>query len=259
MQTIGDYQLTIDDFGRKTTTYTQTMKRIDEDWKNIYNSRKTIEELEFMINNHSNLSNMCPQKILDLVSTTKNVSAEERNPILVGLFDFVDEFELAGRLILQSLRPQIDFLIRNTYFADVEERASTILSVAIERIMSWRPTSPEFCHFNLYQAISRSIRNGARKWNLWNKEQLGLDFSTFESKPESKSTDLNELIEWIIDIAKIDRETAVMLVLTRTGYLTINHFSESSGVSPQTLRQRRSRAEISIRKNLSKEGYRIAI
>lgn len=237
-----------------------TLQRFNKDWKSISQSRKTREELQVMIAAHAKLQGLTPQEIFNLVGNTKNISHEKRDPVLTALFDLVNKSELAARLILQSLQPQIGYLVRITNFADPEERAATILSIAAERIMLWRPKSDRFCHLKLYFSIYRRTMNVAKQWNRWEGEIDDSESVDGSVMPDATShpTSLDTLINWVANFGKVNQQTAEMVVLTRGGYSTIGHFSKDSGISQQTLRQRRLRAEDNIKNYFSRTGQSIA-
>lgn len=233
-------------------TIPNTMQRFDKDWGQLHKSQKTVRELQSMISTNAYLRNSKPEEILTLVGSTKDVSHKDRDPILTGLFDFIGENELASRLILQSLRPQIGYLIRNTNFADIEERASTILFLATERILSWRPKSDQFCHLSLYRSIYRSTMTSAKKWYHWENKNKSIEPENVRSEsPDFIS--IHGLIDWVSEYGKVDQPTAKMIVLTRGKYLSMDDVSRDCGVSQQTLRQRRLRAENNIRNHLTKD------
>ncbi len=220
-----------------------------------------------MIKNDKHLAGSTPQKIMRTIEDSKNVSRQERDAVLAGLFSFVGKIELASRIILQSLKPQIAYLTRITHFADAEERTSTIMSFAAERIMSWRPKTSEFCHLSLYRFIFKRTMNMARKWQNWATVLSASDcetvfekqtsnkavFSKYKSlEPESVLT--NFLVEWVADLAKTDLQTAEMVVLTRGGFSSVSYFSDILGLNPKSLRQRRLRVEQELKKKLSQQS-----
>ncbi len=220
-----------------------------------------------MIKNDKHLAGSTPQKIIRTIENTKDVSRHERDNVLAGLFSFVGKIELASRIILQSLKPQVAYLTRITHFADLEERTSTIMSFAAERIMSWRPKTSEFCHLSLYRFIFKRTMNMARKWENWATVLPDSDYETVLekhtsdkavfSKYESLEPDsvlINFLIEWVADLAKIDQQTAEMVVMTRGGFSSVRCFSDILGLNPKSLRQRRLRVEQELKRKLSQQS-----
>ena len=227
---------------------TSTINRIDQDWIQLCQSSKTRRELQSMIQESELLYSYTPRQIIQIIGNTRNAPVEERDMILGGLFPFVDSSELACRMILHSLRPQIVHLVQKTLFADAEERASTILSIASERILSWRPKTHNFCHLSLYRSIARTTKAIAEKWEKW--EVAIPPGKDCENEPFL----IDILIKWIADEARVDYQTASMVVLTRCEYYSIQYFSEQLGEDPKTLRQRRLRVEKQIREFLKNEG-----
>ena len=243
--------------------YTNTLKLFDKDWALISGSPKTRSHLAWMAKEHHLLQGLKPSEIIHIIGNTKDISRHKRDPILLGLFDFVTIDELAGRLILQSLRPQVVSLVHQMNYADAEERASSLFSIAAERIMIWHPRFHEFCHWRLYMSVTKNAVRLSKKWQRWNINSPQPDFA------DPKRTDLVEnndienndienndifsippLIQWVKDICNTDATTAEVLVLTRIGHTTISAISESLRIDARTLRQRRRRAEIRLKERL---------
>ncbi len=203
-----------------------------------------------MIDNHHQLTQFSPREIFEIVGAMEDMPSDKRNPILAGLFHFINKFKLASRLILQSFKPQIWYLLKITYFADSEERASTILTIATEEIMSWKPSQDEFCHFNLYRVIRQRTLEVANKWNVWECEtpfEILPEIFTY-NEPEHDQLQLDYLTKWIEQVANVDQEIASVIVLTRGGIATISQLAENMAIRPESLRQRRMRAEQKLKR-----------
>jgi predicted RNA polymerase sigma factor len=61
----------------------------------------------------------------------------------------------------------------------------------------------------------------------------------------------DHLVEWVQRHGRIREDAARLVVLTRTAGVSVEELASAQNVDPQTLRQRRLRAERRVRQNLA--------
>jgi DNA-directed RNA polymerase specialized sigma24 family protein len=180
-----------------------------------------------------------------------------RDRVLAALLDRFEDDPVARRLALQVVLPGIKSLIDGLRGWDVEERAARVVATAIEVLAhcSAEParTPPSFRVFTntRRRALRAAIRDRSEPVVLVD------DFTRFQSTDglEAKNGDekqrLEELVDWVRQRGGLREETARLVVLTRTGGVSVEDLAAMSDMNPQTLRQQRLRAERRLRRSLS--------
>ena len=69
-----------------------------------------------------------------------------------------------------------------------------------------------------------------------------------ERKPEVEQ--INELVEWVRQRARVRDNAARLVVMTRVAGVTVDELATAQNVDPQTLRQRRLRTERRVRQGV---------
>jgi predicted RNA polymerase sigma factor len=82
------------------------------------------------------------------------------------------------------------------------------------------------------------------------------DYTHLETRgdPPHGSNDTDgsgHLIEWVQRHGRIQEDAARLVVLTRTAGVSVQELASAEDVDPQTMRQRRLRAERRVRQNLA--------
>jgi predicted RNA polymerase sigma factor len=82
------------------------------------------------------------------------------------------------------------------------------------------------------------------------------DYTHLEARGDpphgSNDTDgFDHLIEWVQRHGRIREDAARLVVLTRTAGVSVQELASAQDVDPQTMRQRRLRAERRVRQNLA--------
>jgi DNA-directed RNA polymerase specialized sigma24 family protein len=81
------------------------------------------------------------------------------------------------------------------------------------------------------------------------------DYSTLEADDdtpdrETEAQQIDELVEWVRQRARVRDDAARLVVMTRVAGVSVDEVAAAQGVDPQTLRQRRLRTEHRVRQSL---------
>ena len=82
------------------------------------------------------------------------------------------------------------------------------------------------------------------------------DFSHLKAEDDraegkSEAQQINELVEWVRQRARVRDDVARLVVMTRVAGLSVDELAAAQDVDPQTLRQRRLRTERRVRQSLA--------
>jgi DNA-directed RNA polymerase specialized sigma24 family protein len=86
---------------------------------------------------------------------------------------------------------------------------------------------------------------------LFVDDYAGLDEGDEVELLPSEEQRLDHLVAWVQERAQLRPDSARLVVLTRAGGFSVDELAAVESVDPQTLRQRRLRAERRVRQGLS--------
>lgn len=180
----------------------------------------------------------------------------ERDQVLGALLVRVPQEALAQRVALQVVLPGLKSLINGIRGWDVEERAARVVATALE-VISWCASEPAGTppSFRIYTNTRRRVLRAAIRDRsepvLFVDDYSGLDeYDEVELLP-SEDRRLDLLVAWVQERGRLLPDSARMVVLTRAGGFSIDELAAVESLDPQTLRQRRLRAERRVRQGLS--------
>jgi len=180
----------------------------------------------------------------------------ERDQALAALLERVPQEALAQRVALQVVLPGLKSLIAGIRGWDIEERAARVVATALD-VISWCASEPAGTppSFRIYTNTRRRVLRAAIRARsepvVFVESYGGLD-ETAEVKDElSEEQRLDQLVTLLRQRGQLRTEAARLVVMTRAGGLSIDDLAVTDSVDPQTLRQRRLRAERRVRQGLS--------
>lgn len=215
---------------------------LDYDWKILVRSsaaRKAIRTWQAegvaVLADVTNLNDL-------LTWTKQGIDPAESDKVLAALAGRSSHDEVAARALLQCLAPGLCRLA-SKYGARNPEVATEVIGAAYERIRTYpierRPRAIAAnvladTHQKLWRARQRKV-----------VETCALEEMTAAAAPvdTTATEELLGLIATAVRTGKLTREAAEVIVLTRVYDVDIASIADSEGVDPQTLRQRRRRAE----------------
>jgi hypothetical protein len=180
----------------------------------------------------------------------------ERDQVLSALLERATDEALARRVALQIVLPGLKSLINGIRGWDVEERAARVVTTALD-VISWCATEPAGTppSFRIYANTRRRVlRSAIRERSeplVFVDDYRQLDGGEEVPLGPSEDERFEHLVEWIRERGRIRDDAARLVVLTRTAGVSVDELATAEGVDPQTLRQRRLRAERRVRASLS--------
>jgi predicted RNA polymerase sigma factor len=152
--------------------------------------------------------------------------------------------------------PGVKNLIDGIRGWDVEERAARVVATTVD-VLAWCAAEPAGTppSFRIYANTRRRILRSAVRHR---SEPLMFvdDYTHLEARGDpphdTNDTDGSDhLIEWVQRHGRIREDAARLVVLTRTAGVSVEELASAEDVDPQTMRQRRLRAERRVRQNLA--------
>ena len=236
---------------------TEVIRRLEAEWQMIADSWWLRRRLEAWEVDDPRLSFEDGHCLVAAAQRRDASSWWERDSVLAGLLDrFVDD-RVARRVALQVVLPGVKSLIDGVRAWDVEERAARVVATAIE-VLAHCAAEPAGTppSFRVYANTRRRVLRAAIKHR---SEPLVLvdDFSHLEDVAHpglsmaNEEQRLDELVEWVRQRGRLREDAARLVVLTRAGEVSIDKLAAIHDVDPQTMRQRRLRAEHQLRRSLT--------
>ena len=184
------------------------------------------------------------------------VTWSERDQVLAALLERVPQEALAQRVGLQVVLPGLKTLINGIRGWDIEERAARVVATALD-VISWcaaepAGTPPSFrIYTNTRRRVLRTAIRDRSEPVLFVDDYQGLDEGAEGSDGQSEEQRLDRLVAWVQERGRLRPDAARLVVLTRVGGFSVDELAAVESVDPQTLRQRRLRAERRVRQGLS--------
>ena len=232
------------------------IRRLDAEWRILAQSRWLRERLECWGSSDSRLAFADGVELVEAAQRRDVVSWSERDQVLAALLERVRQEALAQRVALQVVLPGLKSLINGIRGWDVEERASRVVATALD-VISWCAAEPAGTppSFRIYtntrrRVLRTAIRDRSEPVRFVDDYQ-GLDEGAEGTDEHSEEQRLDRLVAWVQERGRLRPDAARLVVLTRAGGFSVGELAAVESVDPQTLRQRRLRAEQRVRQSLS--------
>jgi hypothetical protein len=238
-----------------SASQTELMRRLDAEWRVLAGSRLLRERLHSWAVDDERLAFDDGDQLVEAAQRRDAVSWADRDKVLAALLERATDDALARRVALQVVLPGVKSLINGIRGWDVEERAARVVTTALD-VISWCATEPAGTppSFRIYTNTRRRVLRSAVRAR---SEPVVFvdDYSHLESgdnvpdrKPEVEQ--INDLVEWVRQRARVRDDAARLVVMTRVAGVSVDELAAAQDVDPQTLRQRRLRAERRVRESL---------
>lgn len=229
--------------------------RLDAEWLVLSQSRWLRERLECWASSDPRLDFADGDELVVAAQRRDATSWAERDQVLAALLERVPREALAQRVALQVVLPGLKSLINGIRGWDVEERAARVVATALD-VISWCASEPAGTppSFRIYTNTRRRVlRTAIRDRSepvLFVDDYVGLDEGDEVELLPSEEQRLHRLVAWVAERGRLRPDAARLVVLTRAGGFSVDELAAVESVDPQTLRQRRLRAEQRVRQSL---------
>lgn len=238
---------------------TKTIRYLQDEWQRVADSEELFASVKRWTHHHPLLASRSPNEIISLVVQPGWDRERKRDEALGCLLQHSHE-PLSQLMVIQSLLPQVTHLIDKSWIHDTDEFAAYVIAMIAEMISGWQKQDIICVHWWLYRNIQTRVLQSRQILRQFWQHETQMNDTPIEEKaklipepaPEpGTSTSLPDLISLVMQQGDLDRLTAELVVLTRTGCLTVESMSRTTGLAPQTLRRKRLRAEKRLRSRLS--------
>ena len=238
---------------------TTTIRYLQDEWQKVADSEELFASVKRWTHRHPLLAHRTPAEIISLVVRPGWHRERKRDEALGCLLEHSHE-PLSQLMVIQSLLPQVTHLIDRSWIRDADEFAAYVIAVITEMISDWQRGDIICVHWWLYRNIQTRVLQSTQIWRQFWQHEAQMNETRIEEEAEQipetapepgTSASLPDLISMVMQQGSLDRLTAELVVLTRTGCLTVESMSRTTGLAPQTLRRRRLRAEERLRARLS--------
>ena len=235
---------------------TELIHRLEAEWRVLARSRWLRGRLRAWAAEDDRLAFDDGDQLLAAAQSRIAASWTERDQVLAALLKRATDDTVARRVALQVVLPGVKNLIDGIRGWDVEERAARVLATTVD-VLAWCAVEPAGTppSFRIYANTRRRILRSAVRHR---SEPLVFvdDYTHLEARGDpphgSNDTDGSDhLIEWVQRHGRIREDAARLVVLTRTAGVSVQELASAQDVDPQTMRQRRLRAERRVRQNLA--------
>jgi predicted RNA polymerase sigma factor len=157
---------------------------------------------------------------------------------------------------LQVVLPGVKSLIDGVRGWDVDERAARVVATAVD-VLAWcasepAGTPPSFrVYANTRRRVLRSAVRDRSEPVVFVEDYAHLEPGDDTPVDKGETERFDDLIEWVRRHGRVQEDAARLVVLTRTAGVSVEELAAAQNVDPQTLRQRRLRAERRVRQSLS--------
>ena len=235
---------------------TDLIRLLDGEWRVLAPSRLLRDRLRAWATDDDRLTFEDGEQLVAAAQRPDASSWFARDQVLAALLERSGDDGLARRVALQVVLPGLKSLINGIRGWDVEERASRVVATALD-VISWcaaepAETPPSFrIYVNTRRRVLRSAVRARSEPLLFvaDYSNVGLDNASVDGDSEEQKVD--QLVEWVRQRGRIREEAARLVVMTRAAGFSVDELAADAGVDPQTLRQRRLRAERRVRQDLS--------
>jgi hypothetical protein len=232
------------------------IRRLDAEWRVLAQSRRLEERLRTWASSDRRLDFEDGHQLVTVAQRRDVTSWAERDQVLSALLERVPQEALAQRVALQVVLPGLKSLIDGIRGWDAEERAAQVVATALD-VISWCASEPAGTppSFRIYTNTRRRVLRAAIRARsepvVFVDSYGGLDEAIEVSDEPSEEERLDQLVMWVRQRGQLRTEAARLVVMTRAAGFSIDDLATTDSVDPQTLRQRRLRAERRVRQGLS--------
>ena len=137
-----------------------------------------------------------------------------------------------------------------------EERAARVVATALD-VISWCATEPAGTppSFRIYTNTRRRVLRSAVRARsepvVFVDDYRQIDTGKEITDGSSEDQKVEQLVEWVRQRGRVREDAARLVVMTRAAGVSVDELAAAEDVDPQTLRQRRLRAERRVRESLS--------
>ena len=241
-----------------TATATPTIRLLQDEWLRVADSEKLFASIKRWTHQHPLLAHRSPAEIVSIVVRPGWDRDRRRDEALACILEHSRE-PLSHLMTLQSLLPQMTYLIERAATRNTDEFAAHVIATAAELITNWKKRDIVCVHWWLYRNIQTRVAQNSQIWQHHRLVETRIENWVMqkvnqmsETAPEpGTAASLLDLIAIVMQQGELDRPTAELVVLTRTESLTIEAISRNTGLKPQTLRRKRLRAEKRLKSRLT--------
>lgn len=233
----------------------EPIRRLDAEWRQLAQSWWLRERVRCWASSDSRLDFAAGAALVGAAQRRHAVTWSERDQVLAALLERVPQEALAQRVALQVVLPGLKSLINGIRGWDVDEQAARVVATALDVISSCAAepagTSPSFrIYTNTRRRVLRAAIRDRSEPVLFVDEYVGLDKSDGVELLPSEEQRLERLVAWVQERGHVRPDVARLVVLTRAGGIPVDELAAVESFDPQTLRQRRLRAERRVRQGL---------
>ncbi len=235
---------------------TQLIRRLEAEWQALARSRWLRKRLQSWAGEDPRLAFADGVELVAAAQRRDVSSWAERDQVLAALLERAPEDVLARRVALQVVLPGLRSLIDRIRGWDVEERAARVVAAAVE-VLAWCAAEPAGTppSFRVYANTRRRVLRAAVRDRsepvIFVEDLSAVEGGDDPGRPCDDDQQLDELIDWVRKRGQVREDAARLVVLTRAGIVTVDELAATEGLHPQTLRQRRLRAERQVRQSVA--------
>ena len=235
---------------------TELIRRLEAEWRVLACSRWLRGRIQVWASEDDRLSFDDGEKLVAAAQSRNASSWAERDQVLAALLERAPEEALARRVALQVVLPGVKSLIDGVRAWDVEERAARVVATAVD-VLAWcasepAGTPPSFRFYaNTRRRVLRSAVRDRSEPVVFVDDYSHLEPGDATPVNKGETERFDDLVEWVRRHGRVREDAARLVVLTRTAGVSVEELAAALDVDPQTLRQRRLRAERRVRQSLS--------
>ncbi len=235
---------------------TELIRRLDAEWRILSRSRWLADRLRTWSTTDNRLAFEDGDQLIAAAQRRDALTWAERDEVLDALLERSSEDALARRVALQVVLPGLKSLINGIRGWDSEERAARVVATALD-VISWcaaepAGTPPSFrIYVNTRRQVLRSAVRARSEPVMFVDDYSHLDVGEEPIDRPSEEQRVEQLVEWVRQRGRVREDAARLVVMTRAAGFSVDELAAAEDVDPQTLRQRRLRAERRVRQSLS--------
>jgi hypothetical protein len=232
------------------------IRRLEAEWRVLARSRWLRHRLQAWGTDDDRLAFDDGDQLITTAQRRNVSSWAERDQVLTALLGRAGEDAVARRAALQVVLPGVKSLIDGIRGWDVEERAARVVATTVDVLarcaVEPAGTPPSFrIYANTRRRILRSaVRNRAEPV-VFVGDYTHLEIRGNPPDDYNDTHGFDHLVEWVKRHGRIREDAARLVVMTRTAGVSVEELASAHDIEPQTLRQRRLRAERRVRHGLS--------
>jgi hypothetical protein len=235
---------------------TVLIRRLEAEWRVLAPSRWLRDRLRAWAVEDDRLAFDDGDQLMTAAQLRNAASWAQRDQVLAALLERADEDAVARRVALQVVLPGVRSLIDGVRGWDVEERAARVVATTVD-VLAWCAAEPAGTppSFRVYANTRRRVLRSALRDRSEPVVFVG-DYTYLETRDDPPHGNIDthgfdDLVEWVKRHGRIREDAARLVVLTRAAGVSVEELASARNVVPQTLRQRRLRAERRVRRGLS--------